>query len=329
MYHRNLCQSLAGILIADGSAKTNGAQKILDAPFQMDSLVDEVADGQESIWIQKVEDNLKVDSKKLEKAEQQLAKKLEKKEKSDTKPVANKYKTNEASASQVLSKKDAKAEASGNNNTKDIRIENFDISYGERVLLKGANLTLTFGRRYGMVGRNGLGKSTLLKLISSGQLVIPSHISILHVEQEVTGDDTLALQSVLESDEKRESLLKEEKDINEQLNAGNSNQTLSTRLSEVYQELEAIESDKAPSRASVILAGLGFTTKMQAAATKTFSGGWRMRLALARALFCKPDLLLLDEPTNMLDMQVKTSFFGIFLTLPLIVCLFSVRLLFG
>lgn len=89
-----------------------------------------------------------------------------------------------------------------------------------RVLLQGADLVLAFGRRYGLVGRNGLGKTTLLRMISSKQLKIPSHISILHVEQEVVGDDTIALQSVLECDTVRENLLRREKEITAAINNG-------------------------------------------------------------------------------------------------------------
>lgn len=88
------------------------------------------------------------------------------------------------------------------------------------VLLAGADLNLAFGRRYGLVGRNGLGKTTLLKMIASRSLRIPSHISILHVEQEVAGDETPALQSVLECDTTRESLLREEKELTAKVNAG-------------------------------------------------------------------------------------------------------------
>lgn len=88
------------------------------------------------------------------------------------------------------------------------------------VLLAGADLNLAFGRRYGLVGRNGLGKTTLLKMIASRSLRIPSHISILHVEQEVAGDETPALQSVLECDTTRESLLREERDLTAKINAG-------------------------------------------------------------------------------------------------------------
>ena len=121
-----------------------------------------------------------------------------------------------------------------------------------------------------------------------GQLRIPSHISILHVEQEVVGDDTPALQSVLECDFVRESLLKEEKELGQKISENlSADPSLSQRLTEVYAELEAIESDKAPARAAQILAGLGFSPDQQLRPTKQFSGGWRMRLALARALFSR------------------------------------------
>lgn len=95
----------------------------------------------------------------------------------------------------------------------DIRIENFDVSFGDRVLLTGADLLLAGGRRYGLVGRNGLGKTTMLRMISEKQLQIPSHISILHVEQEVVGDETLAIASVLECDEKLNELWRLEKEL--------------------------------------------------------------------------------------------------------------------
>ncbi|XP_076085979.1 ATP-binding cassette sub-family F member 3-like isoform X2 [Mytilus galloprovincialis] len=210
-----------------------------------------------------------------------------------------------ASASQQFNRKDTKFDASGQNRSLDIKIDDFDISFGEKQLIKGASIQLLSGRRYGFVGRNGLGKTTLLKLLSRGHLKIPSHISILHVEQEVVGDQMIALDSVLECDEERNRLLKEEKEINATLSSSptKTDAGVSTRLSEIYQQLEAMEADKAPAKAAVILAGLGFTPKMQGQTTKEFSGGWRMRLALARALFTKPDLLLLDEPTNMLDMK--------------------------
>uniref|UniRef100_A0A8B9QIL6 ATP-binding cassette sub-family F member 3 n=1 Tax=Apteryx owenii TaxID=8824 RepID=A0A8B9QIL6_APTOW len=244
-----------------------------------------------------------VNAKKLEKAEARLKAKQDKRMERDSLKSSGPLVLEEASASQAASKKETRMESSGKNKSYDVRIENFDVSFGERVLLTGADLNLAFGRRYGLVGRNGLGKTTLLKMIASQSLRIPSHISILHVEQEVAGDETPALHSVLECDTTRESLLQEERELTARVNAGRGEGTEGARLSEIYAKLEEIEADKAPARASVILAGLGFNAKMQQQTTKEFSGGWRMRLALARALFARPDLLLLDEPTNMLDVR--------------------------
>ncbi|XP_066247874.1 ATP-binding cassette sub-family F member 3 [Euwallacea similis] len=301
---RNICNELLNLLQPGKSSKTNGALKILDGPIHLGSMAgnqENTIEEIKSIWVAQRDDSLKVDARKLEKAEAKLQGKQEKRGKETKVVSAPKLQT--ATASQVINKKDSKLEAKGNNRAQDIRIENFDIAYGDKVLLQGADLTLAFGRRYGLVGRNGLGKSTLLKLISSGNLKIPSHISILHVEQEVVGDETLAINSVLECDTVRQNLLEREKQISAAINSGSTDPELNTQLSEIYAQLQNIEADKAPARASVILAGLGFTAQMQQNPTKTFSGGWRMRLALARALFSRPDLLLLDEPTNMLDIK--------------------------
>nr|CAD7201239.1 unnamed protein product [Timema douglasi] len=305
---RKICDRLLFIM-KPNKAKliSNGPAKVLNAPVNLGSMAANLENNVEdikSIWVMSRDDGFKVDAKKLEKAEAKLVQKQEKRSAdlaTTRAPVVPILQT--ATASQVTSKKESKLEDKGNNRAQDIRIENFDVAFGNRVLLTGADIVLAFGRRYGLVGRNGLGKTTLLRMISSGQLRIPSHISVLHVEQEVIGDDTIALDSVLQCDTVRENLLQREREISAKINSGCTDPELNSQLTEVYTQLQNIEADKAPAKASIILNGLGFTSEMQQKTTREFSGGWRMRLALARALFSRPDLLLLDEPTNMLDIK--------------------------
>ncbi|XP_021913880.1 ATP-binding cassette sub-family F member 3 isoform X2 [Zootermopsis nevadensis] len=305
----NICDKLLHIMKPEKASMINtGSAKVLNAPVHLATMAANLENNVEaikSIWVMSRDDGLKVDAKKLEKAEAKLQQKQEKRsqDSANSRNTVTAVRLESATASQVTSKKEAKMEDKGNNRAQDIRIENFDVAFGNRVLLAAADITLAYGRRYGLVGRNGLGKTTLLRMISSGQLRIPSHISVLHVEQEVVGDDTPALESVLQCDALREELLSKEREISVSINKGCTDPELSSQLTEVYAQLQNIEADKAPARASIILNGLGFTPEMQQRPTKEFSGGWRMRLALARALFSRPDLLLLDEPTNMLDIK--------------------------
>ncbi|XP_067386190.1 ATP-binding cassette sub-family F member 1 isoform X2 [Emydura macquarii macquarii] len=186
-------------------------------------------------------------------------------------------------------------------NASDIKLEKFSISAHGKELFVNADLYIVAGRRYGLVGPNGKGKTTLLKHIANRALSIPPNIDVLLCEQEVVADETPAVQAVLKADTKRLKLLEEEKRLQALLEKGDD--SMAEKLEKVYEELRATGAAAAEAKARRILAGLGFNPEMQNRQTKKFSGGWRMRVSLARALFMEPTLLMLDEPTNHLDLN--------------------------
>lgn len=182
-----------------------------------------------------------------------------------------------------------------------LRLEDLSYAIAGRPLLEHADLALDEGRRVGLIGRNGAGKSTLLKLIcgqiqpDGGKIILGNRTRLGYVAQEAPGGDISPLEVVLAADTERSALLQ----------AAEDPATPGETLAEIHDRLLAIQADAAPARAASILAGLGFNEEWQARPMSSYSGGWRMRVALAAVLFSQPDLLLLDEPTNHLDLEAN------------------------
>ncbi len=179
-----------------------------------------------------------------------------------------------------------------------LTIENLTYRIGGRTLLERASLALPAGHHAGLVGRNGTGKSTLLKLIAgelhadSGDITLPNGTRMGMVAQEAPAGPESLIETVLMADRERTALLAEAEHA-----------TDAHRIADIHTRLADIEAHRAPARAATILHGLGFNAEQQLRPCRDFSGGWRMRVALAAVLFSEPDLLLLDEPTNHLDLE--------------------------
>ncbi len=192
-----------------------------------------------------------------------------------------------------------------------LHINGLTLRVGARVLLQEATAAINKGERVGVVGRNGTGKSTLLKAIAGefpidqGGISLPRGERVGLLRQHAPeGDDSL-LEIVLAADAERAALLEEAEHCQDP-----------HRIAEVHTRLADIEAHGAPARAARILAGLGFDEAAQARPISSFSGGWRMRVALASLLFSRPDLLLLDEPSNHLDLEATLWLEGFLKTYP-------------
>src|SRR5215475_8683228 len=181
-----------------------------------------------------------------------------------------------------------------------LHVTDLSFRHGERVLFDRASAAISDGWKVGLVGRNGAGKSTLLRLIQAeleadgGDINRTGRMRMGSVPQDPPGGETLVIDAVLAADLERSALLAEADGCHD-----------GARLAEIHARLEEIGSASAPARAAAILHGLGFDTAAQVRPCGEFSGGWRMRVALAGTLFSDPDLLILDEPSNHLDVEAQ------------------------
>ncbi|RYY32966.1 ABC-F family ATP-binding cassette domain-containing protein, partial [archaeon] len=190
-------------------------------------------------------------------------------------------------------------------NTRDIKVQKLTVILKGKELMADTDLNLNYGCRYGLIGPNGCGKSILMTILGRRMVPLPKNLDVYHLMSEIEPSDMTALEAVVAVDVER-TRLQETAEALESLLTGEDNpeqDALNERLFEVYERLDELGADQSEMRASLILHGLGFTNETMAKKCRDFSGGWRMRIALARALFVHPTCLLLDEPTSHLDME--------------------------
>ena len=179
-----------------------------------------------------------------------------------------------------------------------LNINDITVRLGGRVILDGASAALPPRSRVGLIGRNGAGKSTLVRVIAgllepdNGAAEMPRGSRLGYIAQEAPAGQASPFETVLAADVERAALLHEEETCHDH-----------DRIGEIHERLIAIDAHAAPARAARILVGLGFDEEAQQRPLDSFSGGWKMRVALAALLFSQPDVLLLDEPSNHLDLE--------------------------
>ena len=190
-------------------------------------------------------------------------------------------------------------------NSRDVNVGGVTVAFHGKHLIEETNIVINYGNRYGFIGPNGSGKSTIMKAIAARAIPIPDGLDIYFLDSEYPArDDITALEAVLESSDEISKLEKQADALNHAMADADEDQQLEiqAQLERIYDRLDQLDAATAETRATSILHGLGFTLAMQGMKTCEFSGGWRMRVALARALFLQPEFLLLDEPTNHLGM---------------------------